>query len=71
MPKDERDKIIAARSAARKAKKSGSGGGGGGGGNGKARKGNPKQAEWMKKEVKRLVANAMTARDKVDGDEYE
>jgi hypothetical protein len=71
MPKDERDKIIAARNATRKAKKSGSGGGGGGGGNGKARKGNPKQAKWMKKEVKRLVANAMTARDKVDDDDEE
>ena len=71
MPKDERDKIIAARNATRKAKKSGSGGGGGGGGNGKARKGNPKQAKWMKKEVKRLVANAMTARDKANVDEDE
>ena len=74
MPKDERDKIIAACNAARKAKKSGGGGGGdgsGSGGNGKARKRNPKQTKWMKKEINRLVANAMTVREKVNDDEEE
>jgi len=40
-------------------------------GMGRLEKGNPKQAKWMKKEVKRLVANAMTVREKVDDDEDE
>ena len=54
MSKDERDKVIAARKAARQARKAG--GGSSGGGKGKGKKGGARksrQTKWMKKEVKR------------------
>ena len=50
MPKDERDKIVAARKAAREAKKKAGSGKGGGGGKGKSPH-KKKQAKWMKKEI--------------------
>jgi hypothetical protein len=54
MPKDEKDKIIAARKTACEAKKKAGGGGSSGGGKGKAaHKKSPKQAKWMKKEITR------------------
>ena len=63
MPKDEKDKIIAARKTARKATKKAGGGGGGDGGKGKtAHKKSPKQVKWMKKEITRQVAKALTAK---------
>ena len=71
LPKDERTKIIAARKAVREAKKAG--GGGGGGSNGKKKGGaskKSKQSKWMKKEVKRQVAAALSAqRGDNDGEE--
>ena len=70
MPKDERDKIIAARKAAREAKKKAGGGKGGGGGKGKGPH-KKKQAKWMRKEITRQVAKALTARDKDDDDDEE
>jgi hypothetical protein len=70
LAQDERDKYTAARKAAREAKKKAGGGGGGGGGKGKATpKKNPKQAKWMKKEIKRQVAKALTVKDDDDDDE--
>ena len=71
MPKDERDKVIAARKAGREAKKAGGGGGGGGGGKKKGAQKKPKQAKWMKREVKRLVAKALSARDDDGNDDEE
>jgi hypothetical protein len=71
LDKDEKDKYIAARKAAREAKKK-SGGGGGGGGGGKKKGGahkKSKQSKWMKREVKRQVAKALTAREGDDDDE--
>jgi hypothetical protein len=70
MPKDERDKIIAARKAAREAKKKAGGGKGGGGGKGKGPHKN-KQAKWMRKEITRQVAKDLTARDKDDDNDEE
>jgi len=70
MPKDERDKIIAARKAACEAKNKvvGKKGGGGGKGKGPHKK---KQAKWMKKEITRQVAKALTSRDKDDNNDKE
>ena len=70
MPKDERDKIIASRKAAREAKKKAGVGKGGGGGKGKGPH-KKKQAKWMRREITRQVAKALTARDKDDNDEEE
>ena len=61
MSKDERDKVIVARKAARQACKAG--GGSSGGGKGKGKKGGARksrQTKWMKKEVKRKVVTMMT-----------
>ena len=70
LSKDEIDKYTAARKAAREAKKASKGGGGGDGKNkDKSPKKNSKQAKWMKKEIKRQVAKALTAKD--DDDEEE
>ena len=70
LSKDERDKYTAARKAAREAKKASKGGGGGDGKNkDKSPKKNSKQAKWMKKEIKRQEAKALTAKD--DDDEEE
>ena len=67
MPKDEREKIIAAHKAACEAKKEAGGGKGGGGGKGKGPH-KKKQAKWMRKEITCQVAKALTARDKDDDD---
>jgi len=74
MSKDERDNVIAARKAARQARKTGSGSSGGG--KGKGKKGGAcksRQTKWMKKEVKRQVAMALSAKggDKDDDDNDE
>ena len=73
LSQDEKDKFTAARKAAREAKKkAGGGGGSGGGGKGKTTpKKNAKQAKWMKKEIKRQVSKALTAKDDDDDDDEE
>ena len=70
MPKDERDKIIAARKAACEAKKKAGCGKGGGGGKGKGPH-KKKQAMWMRKEITFQVDKALTARDKDDNNDKE
>jgi hypothetical protein len=70
MSKDERDKIIATRKAARQARKDG--GNSSGGGKGKGKKGGARksrQTKWMKKEVKRQVAKVFSAKSGDDNDE--
>jgi len=70
MSKDERDKVIATRKAARQARKAG--GGSSGGGKGKGKKGGARksrQTKWMKKEVKRQVAMAFSVKCGDDNDE--
>ena len=74
MSKDERDNVIAARKAALQARRAG--GGNSGGGKGKGKKGGARksrQTKWMKKEVKRQVAMALSAKggDKDDDDNDE
>jgi hypothetical protein len=72
MPKDERDKIIAARKTACEAKKKGGGGKGGDGGKGKGKathKKSPMQAKWTKKLITHQVAKALTVREKEDDDD--
>ncbi len=74
MSKDERDKVRAAREASRKAKKAG--GGGSGGGNGKKKGGanahkKSKHSKWVKKEVKRQVAEALSKQSGNDDGEEE
>jgi hypothetical protein len=72
LAQEEKTKYIAARKAAREAKKKAGGTGGGGGGSGKKKGGaqkKSKQSKWMKREVKRQVAKALTARDGDDNDE--
>ena len=71
LAQDEKDKYTAAPKAAREAKKKAGGGGTGGGGGGK-KKGaqkKSKQSKWMKREVKRQVAKALSARDGDEDDE--
>ena len=70
MPKDKRDKIIAACKAAREAKKKAGGRKGGGGGKVKSPK-KKKQAKWMRKEITFQVAKALTSKGKDDDNDDE
>ncbi len=70
MPKDERDKTIAACKSACEAKKKAGGGKGGGGGKGKGPH-KKKQTKWIRNEITRQVAKALTARDKDDDNDKE